>query len=290
MPQTARGLVVLALLALGSFSPPVSAAPEARAGDILVWSGASDRKAAEAQLAAAQPLFDALSTFVELSPAVVESARVKGLKPGFFVVALGVCSAHELAWAKGLFGALRPPVYSKPVEYIMQGDAPLPCPKPVEVDAPDAMREVRWEAGPVQTIAVDEKRRLVALTFSYRWDQPGDFAQAFFETRPVFALLDTDGRALAAEAPPSASDAQEATLVLRGPSFVVEEKYADPRCEPGGDHYVAWTRTTVARVKGPTLDVEVAEPVKKDEGSCGYAEEEALLTGGPPGGDEGDAP
>jgi hypothetical protein len=88
---------------------------------LLIWSGADDRPHAEALLDEYRQRFggDRSSdpTAFELHkpyPQVLESAKVQGLKPGFFIVALGVCAAPDPRLVKTL-SLLQRGVYTRAV-------------------------------------------------------------------------------------------------------------------------------------------------------------------------------
>ena len=252
--------------------------PPVHKQQILVWSGATKHDVAARQLAALAPLVDELMPFLQIEPAVVESATVKGLKPGFFIVSLGVCSNEDAPEMLKLFQSLRSPVYAKPVEYRPQPLAPLPCPMFIPVDAADSEEEVYWSLSGIERVDIG-KEWVVGLTFSYSWDQQGDFAMSFFETQAVFAVLDGGGAVLATQSVASKSDASTGKLSRKGKALRLVTTYADPRCDPSGDEFTEWRQVTTASIKGGTLTVDEGEPVEIKSGSCGYAAEDALYEG-----------
>jgi hypothetical protein len=257
---------------------PTTKAPTTT-GEMLIWSGADQRAKAEAQLEKLAPLVDALEGLFTLTPTILESATVPGLKPGFFVVAVAVCDRAGLAGAQKILGGIRPPVYTRSVEH------PLSCPSLGIVDAPDSDDEVRWQLDQLERVELPGKRQLVGLRFSYRFDQRGDFAQSFFDSRAVFAVLDESGAVLGAEVVDPPGDAATGALARGADTLRFVVDYADPRCDPSADRFVKWHGETSARA-APQLVVSTGKPTKVEAGGCGYASEAEMITGGPPGGDD----
>lgn len=90
----------------------------------LVFSGGTTRADGDAALASWKRLAPLIDPHVRLAagfPKVVESASLPGLKPGFFIVALGQCDSLE---AFDVIKAIYPAAYTRPVT----GTATLACP------------------------------------------------------------------------------------------------------------------------------------------------------------------
>ncbi len=116
-----------ALLTLLLTQTPADAGP---GQDLIIADGAATQAEAEVKLDAARQAMKAWPAAFELAPGyprVLESATVAGLKPGFFVVALGACARGVLASpeqpALRAFQAWAVGVYSRPVSGVA-----LACP------------------------------------------------------------------------------------------------------------------------------------------------------------------
>ncbi len=111
--------MLCAMLATAS----LAAAPATAA---LVWGGGKTKADAEKWVKAwsdASAPFQGLYTLPPGHPRVVESAKVKGMKPGFHVVLLGVCSSAELAPRLQLFKSIYAGTYARRVSGL-----PASCP------------------------------------------------------------------------------------------------------------------------------------------------------------------
>src|SRR5262249_18500364 len=86
-------------------------------GQMIVWSGGRTEAEAQSQLQGFARYASALKDFIDVTPVVVESATVEGLKPGFFVVALGVCDENAVSFPVKIFQAIEPAVYTRQVHY-----------------------------------------------------------------------------------------------------------------------------------------------------------------------------
>lgn len=267
--------MIFTLVTLALAAPP-HPKPGTVEAELLVWSGAKDRATAEAQAAGLAGLVEALAPFVEISPTVVESAKVRGLNPGFFVVTLGACSPGQASAAVQLVHTLRPLAYTRTVELEDEQVMALRCPTFVLVDAPDTDEPVRWRLEAAERVDLDAEAGLAGLSFAYDWQQNGDFAQSFSESRAVFAIVEASGAVRAVEVPDGTSDAATGKLSRRDTTLRFDVEYAEPRCDPSGDRFVAWTRGWTASVVDGGLRVEAPEPVQVREGTCGYAEEHQL--------------
>ncbi|MBL8951345.1 MAG: hypothetical protein JNK82_11240 [Myxococcaceae bacterium] len=92
----------------------------------LVWGGGKTKADAEKWVKAwadASAPFQGLYTLPAGHPRIVESAKVKGMKPGFHVVLLGVCPAAELAPRLKLFKGIYAGTYARRVSGV-----PVDCP------------------------------------------------------------------------------------------------------------------------------------------------------------------
>lgn len=130
------------------FGSLLVAAP-AFAGDVqaLVITGTTSEAAAEPLLEAAKKRAEAVKDVFTLAPGfpkVVESATVKGLKPGFWIVLAGFCKTVD----PGL-KAIDPGAYAKPVQ--------------VDAEACPALKD-HWVASTVEAKDA-EKRTLRAVLF-----------------------------------------------------------------------------------------------------------------------------
>jgi hypothetical protein len=113
-------LIGLALSLALSQTEPVPAT-------MLIWGGGKTKADADASM----EQYKAASKdwgFFKFEPGwpkILESAKVPGLKPGFFIVALGACFPPEAEPLLAALKVLEPAIYSKPVTI----ETPLPCPQ-----------------------------------------------------------------------------------------------------------------------------------------------------------------
>lgn len=115
----------------------------------LVFSGGAQKADAERALASWQRLSPMWSPLIELRagfPRVAESASVPGLKPGFFVLLLGVCD--EGSDALDTIKALYPGAYERPAP----DGTPTACPT-VRTDADQKVSPVKVQAGSKTAVA-----------------------------------------------------------------------------------------------------------------------------------------
>jgi hypothetical protein len=237
-------------------------------GELVVWSGASERAAAEAQLVALAPLVEALSPYLALAPTVVESAAVDGLQPGYHVVALSFCPLGQGATWPALFDHLAPSTYVRSVRFDAErAGPPPPCP----TERAGGQEGSRWEADPVHTHRAQVGGATFAATpFAWTYSEQGDFARAYDEVALVVTLVAADGQLRGVEVLSPPSDATHGSLQAAGPRLVWSLDYGDPPCE------VAKHRETTVAVVRDALVVTAGEPMETWRGDC-FAEERRLF-------------
>ena len=253
-------------------------APHSLDGQMIIWSGGRTKGEAQSQLEGFKRYAAALKDFIDVTPVLVESATVEGLKPGFFVVALGVCNDDAASFPLKLFQAIEPAVYTRQVHYKDAAEAPQ-CPAPVQIASDGNDAPVYWELGEPQR-SVAGGATLVALPFSYNWQEQGDFAREYFEVRMQLLLAGANRVLLDSQQYPSPSDAARLkSATVSGSSIDWELDYADPPCSPSGDRFVAWFRSFSAVAKAGKIAVVKAAPRRTKSGGCGYAEEKEMVGG-----------
>jgi len=249
-------------------------------GQMIIWSGGRTEAEAQTQLKGFERYAAALKDFIDVKPVVVESASVEGLKPGFFVVALGVCDENAVSFPLKLFQAVEPAVYTRQVHYGAKEAADAPeCPSPVQIASNGNDDPVYWQLGePVRSVTGGAK--LVALPFTYNWQEQGDFAREYFEVRMQLLLAGANRALLDSQQYPSPSDAARLKSAnVSGSSIDWELDYADPPCSPSGDRFVAWIRSFSAVTRAGKIVVAKGAPRRTKSGGCGYAEEKEMVGG-----------
>jgi hypothetical protein len=247
---------------------------------MIIWSGGRTGGEAQSQLESFKRYAAALKDFIDVTPVLVESATVEGLKPGFFVVALGVCDEDAAGFPLKLFQAIEPAVYTRKVHYSAKDAAEAPqCPAPVKIASGGNDDPVYWQLGePVRSVT--GSATLVALPFSYNWQEQGDFAREYFEVRMQLLLAGANRALLDFQQYPSPSDAARLKSAnVSGSSIEWEFDYADPPCSPSGDRFVAWIRSFSAVARAGKIAVVKGTPRRTKSGSCGYAEEKDMVGG-----------
>ena len=280
----AVGLLVgmlLVLVGAPSSAGPRNAAPPLVRGEMVVWSGGKTRAEAERQLEGLKPYLKALEPVLKFQPAVVESARVEGLKPGFFIVALGVCPKQQVEESLATFQAIYPDVYTRSVKYQPTDELPaLECPELAVAATNDADQPVHWELEKAVRLK-QGKHQLIGLAFTYRWEEAGDFARAYHDLRAVHLLVEAKKRRLVdSELYDGPSDATTLrSFESEGKRLVSTVEYGDPVCEPMGDSFQGWRVQVKASIAKSAIKLAETEPELIAEGSCGYAEEKRMVGG-----------
>ncbi|HVG58636.1 MAG TPA: hypothetical protein VNA24_08785 [Hyalangium sp.] len=271
---------------LGFVGGQARAAPPAEAGqkseaELIVWSGAKTREDAESQEIAFMGYSTALSDILMLEPAVLESSKVEGLKPGFFVVALGLCPKDKVEQPLRIFQALYPDVYTRTVKYQVTSETPaLKCPELEEVTQDARDEPVLWKLKGAERLT-QKGKVLVGLAFSYRWDEAGDFARSYFAVKTIYLLIDSKTRELVdSKVHEGPSDATKLESFKQEDERIVSSlEYGDPPCDPSGDYFKAWRREVKASIARKGIQLVEGKPKLFKEGSCGYAEEARMVTG-----------
>lgn len=161
-------------------------------GRALIWGGGATRDVADAALKALEASEVRLAlTFSEGFPRIVESQTVKGLKPGFHVVLLGLCGEKDDAsLAVSMAKSVEAKVYARSVEF----DGPASCPK---LKAPWKVEATAAGNGLELDVVISERTiRLLALLNDDK-GEPLDFAteedQCPYECSDVSAAADATG-------------------------------------------------------------------------------------------------
>jgi hypothetical protein len=280
------------LLAVGLLGPSLASAkpsPEPRAkaveGMMIIWSGANKREQADQQLLDAQQLVGLFDKYLEGGAAsleVFESAKVSGLKPGFFVVSLGVCPADEVGEVLGVFQAIYPDVYAKPVKYRPSDELPAAtCPRLAVASEAGESGAKRWQIERSESRMIGAAR-LSALVFSYTDSTSGDFLREYAGLEAVFVLTDPRKRTVLASAayrgPSNWTKLQE--MAEAGSGYELQLQFADPPCDPGGDdHFADYEQTIAVRVAKNAISVREGKRKLNKEGECGYAAEDRMMQG-----------
>lgn len=249
-------------------------------GELLIWSGGKTRAEAERQRQDAAAYLEALDSVLPLSSEVVESARVPGLKRGFFIVVLGLCPKDKVTAPLGVLKAVNPEVYTRSVKYTPGTETPaLECPELESVASNSADEPVYWELERVESV---EKggQTLTALAFTYHWSEVGDFARAYHSFKGIYLLVGKKRRLMDSKVQDGPSDATNLeSFSAEGERIVAALDYGDPPCDPRTDHFKGWKSKTTVSIGKDGLEVSEDTPTLIKEGSCGYAEEERMVTG-----------
>jgi hypothetical protein len=117
----------LAVVLVGLWAAVAGAEPQP--ARMFIWGGGKTREEAQTSLKqheARAKEWDGVLALSEGYPRILESQTVAGLKPGFFVVVLGICEpGPETEKRLEAFKAFEPPVYARDVTW----DAALACPR-----------------------------------------------------------------------------------------------------------------------------------------------------------------
>jgi hypothetical protein len=234
-------------------------------GEMIVWSTSRSQSAAEEQLRLFGVFRTPLAPVIEVSgPTVLESSKVRGLRPGAYVVALGICSKEEVRFPLRIFQALYPDVTAHTVKYKPTGNGDdLPCPTPRSAGNDDSGGPVPWR---LATPGRAPMRDLALVELPFSAGPEGRSA----DLRVSLLLVDARKRALidATEYRPPSERAQvrPAAVNPRGLSFQVA--YEDPGCESGEGRFVRWGANVTVTVAGRSVQTS-REVTRLKEGRCG---------------------
>jgi hypothetical protein len=257
-----RALLCLALLccplaSAGEGAGAVKAnAPPGMPAVMLVWGGGTTRKEAEAALADYQTRSKPWRDTLELGedfPKVLEGGSVPGLKPGSFVVALGVCAPSEAEAPLTLYKGLEPNVSSREVTW----PAPLKehsCPEVVEF----------W-SGP--TIHRMKKKDLVltGVLFSFYFQDTDDLGAEHWWL--LLHLRDAKGKVLETQLVVPGTDwSDPMSFEPDGAGLVLTDEYVRPSCVLGS-RYKAFRRSMTFTIAGKKIGRREERKVAEDE--CG---------------------
>ena len=117
-----RGFSAAATLVLCTASLTSAFAKPPPRKQLLIWNGGTTREEAETLLKRDKVAFSALAEALDLTvsatmpfPQLIESSTLQGLKPGFFVISMGLCDARDAKKALAVLKLLRRQVYARPV-------------------------------------------------------------------------------------------------------------------------------------------------------------------------------
>jgi hypothetical protein len=246
----------------------------ARAAHLYIWSGATDAKLAQDQLSAFGAFAKPIAPYVDLAARVVESAKVNGLKPGFFVVAFGLCDQPLNESLLFALEGINPKLYARRVD--AKADHPelagLRCPE-FRIPTAEATKtkRARWDS----TFRYSGKSKGVSLLgvgFNYEMvDREDDLVPSRGQAAAVFFAVAADGRVL-----------DTATLEVTGVDrsqfhdydlndssvFTGMIYFVDIAC----DGHMAWEKVEAVnfkvRLKGDKLAVEKSKRTLRQENGC----------------------
>lgn len=249
-------------------------------GELLIWSGGKTRAEAERQQQDVVAYMEALDSVLPLTSEVLESARVPGLKKGFFIVVLGLCPKDKVSAPLGVLKAVNPEVYTRSVKYTPSAELPeIKCPELVSVATNNADEPVYWDLERVEQVEKDG-HTLIGLAFTYRWEEAGDFARAYYSFKGLYLLVGKKRRLVDSKVQDGPSDATGLeSFSADGERIVAALDYGDPPCDPGTDHFKGWKKKVTVSIGKDGLEESEDSPTLVKEGSCGYAEEERMVTG-----------
>jgi len=248
--------MIAMLVSLLLAQAPAPAAPR----QLVIWSGGATRAEAEEALTRYRKREKDFGEHLQLAggyPRILESAKVEGLKPGFFVVALGVC-ASEKDPGFVMLDTWEPAVYSRPVQL-----AESTCPKPAD----------RWEAGgQIWSFATAQRLQVKGAELSAlvlareRTEEGGEFETKGWR---AWLFLRKGAKVLASQTVESGGDfAIFKSLEARGAALVLVEENTEPSCYGGGEAYEVARVTHTFSVDGARLE-ETTKDQPLRSGRCG---------------------
>lgn len=226
----------------------------------VIWGGGSTQELADASMREWAERSEAWG-FVELAPGfpqVVQSDSLAGLKPGLFVVLLGVCAGATPDFAVDVLDALEPAVYTRTVKW----SKPDACP---HTTTTKEFEDPTWTLSRVERVTVNGAE-LSAFLVSGHQPQGSEF-----ETKgwSVYVFLRKGKAVETLTLKNTDSDfATVNTIDVDGTTLVFEEKYAAPSCVMG-EEYVEYSRRWRVSVKAGKLVAPRPTAKQLSSGRCG---------------------
>lgn len=265
--------------ALAAPETPPASPSDAVEGELLIWSGAKTRAEAEAQRRGLDAYLKVLEPVLSSHPEVFESARIEGLKPGFFIVALGLCPKKEAAAPLAVFQGIYPDVYTRTVKFPASALPRPRCPEPQPAATNDDNLDVPWHLKQVERLT-EGAHTLIGLAFTYDWSQAGDFARSYFDVQVLYLRVDKKRRLVGSEVYKGPSDATTLeSFKAEGGRLISRVKYGDPPCDTVRDSFKGWSNRIQVSLSKTGIRLEAGTPELLEEGSCGYADESRMISG-----------
>jgi ankyrin repeat protein len=211
--------------------------------DVIIWGGGKRPAEAQKWLEGWKAEAADYREWVKLAegyPSVVESATVAGLKPGFHVALLGVCSPAQTRHALGVLKAFYPGVYARRVTATLKPACPL--------------SSEQWERVAQQSLSTPEGH---VLTISEMRQKSTD------ASRFLVALRRATGERLGwqDEKPDGDEGKCQATLTREKSGFRLHRECELAFCQPGNEEI-----TRIYRAQGGKLTEEV--DARAASGNC----------------------
>jgi hypothetical protein len=226
----------------------------------VIWGGGTTAEAAEQAAEAYESQAVQWRDFVTLAagfPQVIASDTLPGLKSGFFVVLLGVCTGAPGAAVEAI-DAFAPATYTRAVSW----DQPDACPKVrprIEFD------DVGYELGPVVRVSAQGTELSAFLLTTHQPEGSeaelrGWSLYVFLRKGPTTQtqVLHNEGTDFATVTP----------LVVEGGALTFEESYAAPSCVTGS-RFVEYRRTWRVEAKAGRLRAPTPKAKEVKRGACG---------------------
>lgn len=239
--------------------------PTVVAGRMVIAAGSTAQAEAQLQLESFAPWIQALAPFVILKPQVLESAKVEGLKPGFFVVALGICGGEPADELLRLAQALIPEAYERTVRYHPGRDLPPVGCSAMQLVPAGPAKDTPWKLDQVRGLRSGDAN-LAVLPFAY---ERGDFRGPEYKGFSILALLlDRNRTLVVAKTYKSPSDFASVKSVRRGARIVVETEYVQPRCVSQSGHLLNWSQNLSVGSDGQRISINAGEAKQLSEIDC----------------------
>jgi hypothetical protein len=172
-------------------------------------------------------------------PRVLESKTVPGLKPGFWVVVLGVCAPGKEAQPLAALKALEPKIYTREVQWT----EPLACPQKAE----------DWSWPQVRVVKKKGRELTVSVYSMQHTYEGGEFEDRSWKA--IGVLRDAKARLLDMRSADSQTGAwaEVKSIAERPDGVAVSDEWASPGCygAPSSDIYA---RTVQFKIKGDAID------------------------------------
>jgi hypothetical protein len=250
-------------------------------GSLVLWAVCPSQATAEKELQQVAGIGEFLGSVVTFEPSIIEGAALGKEYTGKFLVAAALCNDTLFPAFDTIVRVLKHDAVVKHVAATADTSAMVfSCPSQVEIDdAYDSESPVYWEYSRSFELPLG-RQRLVAIEFNYSWEQQGDFASAFRDFRFFVMLMNSDNSVADSVVYHCGFEFPEIHRVDNDSAgLTLTVRYCDPQCNLQTDSYKQYSAEVRITAEKNRVIITEGKAELIDEGSCGFAEEERMISG-----------